>query len=97
MQDSVVEKTDNFTFNGDDKVLPINSTDVYKEHIVLSLAEPLKPHIADAGSMDVQSLYKNERPYFPATSLHMKLNSRYISKVGKEHKQKVALPLPTRI
>lgn len=85
LQDSIVEKTDTYTFIQDDKTLPINST-VYKENIVSSLSESLKQQIAD-GSMDVQPFYKNDRPYFPAASLHMKLNSRYISKVWNDDRQ----------
>lgn len=80
-----MDKTDTYTFIQDDKTLPINSS-VYKESIVSSLSESLKQQIAD-GSMDVQPLYKNDRQYFPAASLHMKLNSRYISKVRNVDRQ----------
>lgn len=50
-----------------------------KENFVSNLSESLKQMVD--GSMDAQHLYKNERPYFPGSSLQMKLNSRYISKV----------------
>lgn len=73
IQDSIVEKRDSFGFSQVDKTSPINST-------VSGLSESLKQHFGD-GSMDAQSIYKTGRPYFPTSSLHMKLNSRYISKV----------------
>lgn len=80
VQDSIIEKNDSFTYNhGENKVSLFNPA-VYKESLVSGLSESLKQQIVD-GSMDAQPLYKNERPYFPTTSLHMKLNSRYISKV----------------
>lgn len=73
IQDSIVEKGDSFGFSQADKPLLINST-------VPGLSDSLKQQIGD-GSMGVQPFYKTGRPYFPASSLHMKLNSRYISKV----------------
>lgn len=79
MKDSIPEKTDSFSFNQGDKTLPINSSGI-KANVFPNLPDLLKQQITE-GSMDVQPLYKTDRPYFPATSLHMKLNSRYISKV----------------
>lgn len=73
------EKTDHFSFNEGDKTLPINNSGI--KAMFPSLPESLKQQTSD-GPMDIQPFYKNERSYFPAASLHMKLNSRYISKVS---------------
>ncbi|XP_037024710.1 uncharacterized protein LOC119066383 [Bradysia coprophila] len=73
-EDSIVEKGDSFGFSQADKTLSISNT-------VSGLSESLKQQIGD-GSMDVQSFYKTGRPYIAASSLHMKLNSRYISKIS---------------
>lgn len=75
VQDSAVEKIENLTFNQDEKSLAINSTAVYKE------LESLRQQIM--GTVD-----RHPGPYFPpSSSLHMKLNSRYISKVREEYKE----------